>query len=153
MSIKDQWVNNMPGKLSFNGNGSSMNSLYGFDDIFDRLLPSTIQRNKKDNYPPLNIINLENNKTLVEFALAGFNKDELKVYTENGKLVVTGQKNESESKNDLDYQYRGFARRSFGQELVLSENSVVEMVEFENGVLTIIVDRVLPEHRKRKDYL
>jgi molecular chaperone IbpA len=143
-------------KSSLNGNGSLMNSLYGFDDIFDRLLstvPSTIHRNNKDNYPPLNIINLENNKTLVEFALAGFNKDELKVYTENGKLVVSGQKNESESKNDLDYQFRGFARRSFGQELVLSENSLVESVEFENGVLTIIVDRVLPEHRKRRDYL
>lgn len=130
-----------------------MNNLYGFDDIFDRLMPSTIHRNTKENYPPLNIINLENNKTLVEFALAGFDRDELKVYTENGKLVVVGEKKESESKTDLDYQYRGFARRSFGRELILSENSVVESVDFENGVLTIIVDKVLPDHRKRKDYL
>jgi molecular chaperone IbpA len=143
----------MLAKNSLNGSGSLMINLYGFDDIFDKFMPSTIHRNTKDNYPPLNIINLENNKTLVEFALAGFNRDELKVYTENGKLVVVGQKDESESKIDLNYQYRGFARRSFGRELVLSDNSVVESVDFKDGVLTIIVDKVLPEHRKRKDYL
>lgn len=146
----------MLAKTALNGNRPLMGNLYGFDDIFDKLLttgPSTISRNNKENYPPLNIINLENGKTLVEFALAGFNRDELKVYTEDGKLVVVGEKKVSESTNDLNYQYRGFARRSFGQTLSLLETSVVESVDFENGVLTIIVDSVLPEHRKRKDYL
>jgi molecular chaperone IbpA len=146
----------MLAKTPLNGTGSLMNSLYGFDDIFDRLMstrPVTLYRNNKENYPPLNIVNLEENKTLVEFALAGFNRDELKVYTENGKLVVVGQKTESETKNDLDYQYRGFARRSFSQEIGLTDNNVVESVDFKDGVLTILINRLLPEHQKRKDYL
>lgn len=137
-------------------NGTLMSNMYGFDDILNRILstaPGVVYKGDKDNYPPFNIINLENNKTLVEFALAGFNRDELKVYTENGKLFVVGQKSESETKNDLNYQYRGFARRSFSRELAISDNSLVECVHFEDGVLTIIFERVLPESKKRKDYL
>ena len=114
-----------------------------FDDFFKIQTPS--------NYPPYNLVQLNNHESRLEVALAGFKKDEVKVYTEFGKLHVEGTK--EESKDDGEYQHRGLAQRSFKRTWTLSEDCEVRQVVFEDGLLSIELGKVVPDHHARKDYL
>ena len=114
-----------------------------FDDFFKIQTPS--------NYPPYNLIQLNNHESKLEIALAGFKKDEVKVYTEFGKLHVEGIKEEKEA--DGEYQHRGLAQRSFKRTWTLSEDCEVRQVVFEDGLLSIELNKIVPEKHSRKDYL
>ncbi len=114
-----------------------------FDDFFKIQTPS--------NYPPYNLVQLNNHESRLEVALAGFKKDEVKVYTEFGKLHVEGIKEEKET--DGEYQHRGLAQRSFKRTWTLSEDCEVRQVSFEDGLLTVELGKVVPEKHARKDYL
>ena len=87
----------------------------------------------------------------MEVALAGFKKGEVKVFTEFGKLHVEGIKEDKET--DATYQHRGLAQRSFKRTWQLSEDCEVRQVVFEDGLLTVELGKVIPEHHSRKDYL
>ena len=117
----------------------------GLDTYFDSLINS-----HSTNYPPYNIIQLNNHESKLEIALAGFKKIEVKVYTEYGKLTVEGNK---EDKKDNDYQHRGLSNRSFKRSWALSEDSMVKKVVFEDGLLTVQLNKIVPKHHSRKDYL
>ena len=123
----------------------SRNSI-GLDNYLDQFfnIPSS-------NYPPYNLINLNNHESRLEIALAGFKKEEVKVYTEYGKLVVEGTK--PEEKQTTEYFHRGLARRNFNKSWTLSEDCVVDDVTFENGLLTIELKKIVPEKHARKDYI
>ena len=114
-----------------------------FDDFFKIQTPS--------NYPPYNLIQLNNHESKLEIALAGFKKDEVKVYTEFGKLHVEGIKEEKEA--DGEYQHRGLAQRSFKRTWTLSEDCEVRQVVFADGLLRIELKKIVPEKHARKDYL
>ena len=114
-----------------------------FDDFFKIQTPS--------NYPPYNLIQLNNHESKLEIALAGFKKDEVKVYTEFGKLHVEGIKEEKEA--DGEYQHRGLAQRSFKRTWTLSEDCEVRQVVFADGLLTVELGKVVPEKHARTDYL
>ena len=119
----------------------------GMDDYLNRFWES----DNKSNYPPYNLVQLNNHESKLEVALAGFKKDEVKVYTEFGKLYVEGIKEKSE--NDAEYTHRGLAQRSFKRAWALSEDCEVRQVVFEDGLLSIELRKVVPEHHARKDYL
>ena len=87
----------------------------------------------------------------MEVALAGFKKDEVKVYTEFGKLHVEGNKEEKET--DVEYTHRGLAQRSFTRTWQLSDDCEVRQVVFADGLLSIELGKVVPEKHARKDYL
>ena len=72
----------------------------GMDDYLDRFFNAPPQTS---NYPPYNLVQLNNHESKLEIALAGFKKNEIKVYTEFGKLYVQGKKEESENVRGLDY--------------------------------------------------
>jgi len=114
-----------------------------FDDFFKIQTPS--------NYPPYNLVQLNNHESKLEVALAGFKKDEVKVYTEFGKLHVEGIKEEKETNGE--YQHRGLAQRSFKRTWTLSEDCEVRQVVFEDGLLTVELGKVVPEKHARKEYL
>ncbi len=114
-----------------------------FDDFFKIQTPS--------NYPPYNLVQLNNHESRLEVALAGFKKDEVKVYTEFGKLHVEGIKEDKEA--DGEYQHRGLAQRSFKRTWTLSEDCEVRQVIFEDGLLSIELNKIVPEKHSRKDYL
>ena len=87
----------------------------------------------------------------LELALAGFNKKEVFVYTQDGKLFVEGQ---IEDKGSSDsYLHRGIGKRSFTRSWTLSDDTEVRSVDFEDGLLNITFGRIVPDHHKRKDYL
>ena len=103
------------------------------------------------NYPPYNLVQINNVLSKLEIALAGFKKDDIKVFTEFGKLHVEGKKKESE--NDGEFVYKGLAQRSFAREWTLSDDTEVRSVSFDNGLLTVELSKIVPDHHARKDYL
>ena len=103
------------------------------------------------NYPPYNLVQLNNHESRLEIALAGFKKDEVKVYTEFGKLFVEGIKEDTET--NAEYQHRGLAQRPFTRAWTLSEDCEVRSVVFEDGLLTVELSKIVPEHHARKEYL
>merc|ERR1712164_159123 len=78
----------------------------GMDDYLNRFWDDTTTT----NYPPYNLVNVNNVESRLEIALAGFKKKEVKVYTEYGKLTVEGKK---EEKENVNYSHQGLAQRSF----------------------------------------
>ena len=119
----------------------------GMEDYLNRFFNET----RTENYPPYNIIQVNNVESRLEVALAGFKKTEVKVYTEFGKLVVEGNKEEKEDKDQL--VFKGLAQRSFTRSWGISDDTEVQKVEFEDGLLTVTVGKIIPEHHTRKDWL
>ena len=120
----------------------------GMDEYFDRLFRL---HETTTNYPPYNLIQINNVESHLELALAGFKKGEVNVYTQYGKLFVEGQKEDTES--DRTYVHKGVASRSFKRAWTLSDDTEVKEVIFEDGLLTITLGKIVPEHHARKDYL
>ena len=119
----------------------------GMDDYLNQFWDSTTT----SNYPPYNLIQLNNHESKLEIALAGFKKDELQVYTEFGKLYVKGRKEESE--DDGTFVHKGLAQRSFKRVWTVSDDTKVGSVKFEDGLLTVQLKKIVPEHHARKSYL
>ncbi len=122
------------------------NSIGINDDYLDRFFNVTTQT----NYPPYNLVNVSNEISRLEIALAGFKKKEVKVYTEYGKLYVTGSK---EEKEETEYVHKGLAQRSFERAWTLSDDTEVRDVSFADGLLTVTLGKIVPEHHARKEYL
>ena len=120
----------------------------GMDEYFDRLFNLHETTN---NYPPYNLVQVSNVESRLELALAGFKKKEVYVYTQDGKLFVEGQKEDKET--DTRYVHKGLAQRSFTRAWTLSDDTEVRSVDFEDGLLTVTLGRIVPEYHKRKDYL
>ena len=131
-------------------------------DLFDKITKNSIGMDEylnnffnsdfpQSNYPPYNLIQLNNHESTLEIALAGFKKDELQVFTEFGKLFVEGRKEESE--NDGTFVHKGLAQRSFKRVWTVSDDTKVGSVKFEDGLLTVQLNKIVPEHHARKNYL
>jgi molecular chaperone IbpA len=120
----------------------------GLDEYFDRIFSL---HETTSNYPPYNLVQISNVESRLELALAGFNKKEVYVYTQDGKLFIEGQKEDKETESN--YIHKGLAQRSFTRSWTLSDDTEVRSVNFEDGLLTITLGRIVPDHHKRKDYL
>ena len=119
----------------------------GLDDYLNRFWDEST----KENYPPYNLIQLKNQESKLEIALAGFKKDDLKVFTEFGKLHVEGKKEASETNGT--FVHKGLAQRSFKRVWTVSDDTKVGSVKFEDGLLTVGLNKIVPEHHARTDYL
>ena len=102
------------------------------------------------NYPPYNLVTVSEVESRLELALAGFKKKQVNVYTQDGKLFVEGQREDGET--NTDYVHRGVAQRSFTRSWTLSDETEVRSVSFEDGLLSITLGRIVPEHHQRKDW-
>ena len=120
----------------------------GMDDYFDRFWNT---QETTSNYPPYNLVQLNNHESKLEIALAGFKKNEVKVYTEFGKLYVEGKKEESEDVGE--FIYKGLAQRSFERVWTITDDTEIGSVSFEDGLLTVNLNKIVPEHHARKDYI
>ena len=108
----------------------SKNSI-GMDDYLNRFW----DLETSSNYPPYNIVQVNNVESKLEIALAGFSKNDVSVYTEFGKLYVEGKKEEPEV--DGEFVYKGLAQRSFERVWTVSDDTKVGSVKFEDGLLTV----------------
>ena len=120
----------------------------GMDEYFDRIFKL---QESSSNYPPYNLIQISDTESQLELALAGFKKDEVNVYTQDGKLFIEGKKEDKE--DQTNYVHKGVAQRSFTRAWTLSDETEVRSVAFEDGLLVITLGKVVPEHHHRKDYL
>ena len=123
------------------------NSIGINDDYLDRFFNVT----HTSNYPPFNLIQINNVDSRLEVALAGFKKDDVKVYTEYGKLHVEGKQEDKET--DGEFVHKGLAQRSFDRQWTLADDTEVRSVSFDNGLLTIELGKIVPEHHTRHDFL
>jgi len=131
-------------------------------DLFDKITKNSIGMDEylnnffnsdfpQSNYPPYNLIQLNNHESTLEIALAGFKKDQLQVFTEFGKLYVKGSK--EEPKVDGEFIHQGLAQRSFERVWTVSDDTKIGSVKFEDGLLTVELNKIVPEHHARKDFL
>ena len=119
----------------------------GMDDYLNRFWDSV---ETSSNYPPYNLVQVNNVESRLEIALAGFKKDEVQVYTEFGKLYVEGKK--EESKTDGEFVHKGLAQRSFTRQWTLADDTEVRSVGFDNGLLIVELGKIVPEHHTRKNW-
>lgn len=121
-------------------------ALVGFDRIFDDM-ERRFANSVSNNYPPYNIARLEENLYEIEIAVTGFNKQEIAVTVEQDKLSITGQK-EERIDDGIEFLHRGLALRDFERTFTLADHMKIESAEIKNGVLTIRIEREIPEEMK-----
>ena len=119
-------------------------STIGFDRLLDQLETFT-DAEQSDNYPPYNIERLGEDRYRVALAVAGFTNNDLSITVEANQLTVAGKKAEVDDKAIL---YRGIATRPFVRRFSLADYVVVKDAKLTNGLLTIELERQLPEAMK-----
>ena len=113
----------------------------GFDDFFD-----SIDYNYRETYPPYNIRKKEDNKYILEIAVAGFRKSDLDISLDNNTLVVAGKRDTTEN----EYIHKGMSTRHFKRSWSLARYMEVDDAKFEDGVLKLELVRNVPEELKPK---
>lgn len=122
-------------------------STIGFDRLFDMLETSLRSETAGDNYPPFDLEKTGDDSYRITLAVAGFRPDEIEIVAQNNQLRVTGRK--AETKEDAErYLHRGIAARSFERRFELADFIVVRSAEFDNGLLSITLEREVPEAMK-----
>lgn len=117
----------------------------GFDDIFD-ILEKGIPAQK--TYPPYNVIQADNETTLLEVAVAGFAREDLTVSVVKDTLVVAGKR---EDEDNNAYLHKGISTRSFERKWAIDPRRLeVRDVKLENGLLRITLVAIVPEEDKPK---
>ena len=118
----------------------------GFDHMFDQLGRYVTDNVTSTGFPPYNIRKDGENNFVIEMALAGFNKKDIEVEVEDGTLSIRSIKEDtSEANSEI---YRGIAYRKFVRKFTLADAVVVNGAKLENGMLTIDLERVIPEEKK-----
>lgn len=120
----------------------------GYDDLFDRLneIADAAHRNSS-GYPPYNIYKVDETHSAIEIAVAGFSEEELDIELVENQLTVKGNKVPASVK---EYSHQGLAARDFTRTFGLGEHVHVAGAELKNGLLTIALERIVPEHKLPK---
>lgn len=122
-------------------------ALIGFDQMFEGL-ESRLATAAQNNYPPFNILQTGDNEYQIEIAIAGFKKDEVEITVNQHELIVEGKKSDKEPPEGQVYHYRGLAARDFYRSWTLEQYVEVRGAEIVDGILTIKLERVIPESMK-----
>lgn len=133
------------GRISF---GPLVPSTLGFERFFndvEKMLDS-VELKQTSTFPPHNILKLDENRYVVELAVAGFAKDEIEVTVDDGNLIIKGSK--IEKNENVQYIHRGIGTRSFTKTLKVADTIEVQGAEFKDGILRIGLENIIPEHKK-----
>ena len=127
----------------------------GYDTMFRRIEDSreTLAKVMSQNYPPYNIVKLEENKYVIELAVAGIVKENIDITTQDGILTVTGKTTVDDlvkEGTELTYLYKGIADRSFTRKFTLAETVEVKNAELVNGMLRIHLENIIPDSKRPK---
>ena len=119
----------------------------GLDDVFNRL---EAMSGHNTSYPPYNLIKHDGNNYEIEIALAGFKADEIEVSTEQNILRVTSKIEKRDT--ERTYLHQGLSKRSFSNSWQLADDVKVASVDYVDGLLTISLEKIIPEEKKRTLY-
>ena len=117
----------------------------GFDRVFDQLNQYATNNVQSTGFPPYNIRKEGDYNYAIEMALAGFGKDDIEVEVADGTLSVRSVKENSEDDSTV---YRGISYRRFDRKFTMADDIVVNGAKLENGMLTIELERVVPDAKK-----
>ena len=120
----------------------------GFDRTFDRLFDYVTHQAESTGYPPYNIQKTEDYKFEIEMALAGFDKKDINIEVAEGVLTVKSIKDKDKGATDEYTVYKGISQRNFTRKFTLADDIVVKGAELNNGMLTINLERIVPEEKK-----
>jgi len=124
-------------------------STLGFERFFDEvdaLLRDTTTTKTQTQFPPHNIIKLDNSHYIVELAVAGFSKEEIHITVHDGRLTIRG--NKANKDDNIQYLHRGIGTRSFIKTLTVVDTIEVRGAEFIDGILRIGLENIIPDHKK-----
>ena len=131
------------GRIAF---GPLFHQTLGFEN-FIRDVESILNETKPvNNFPPHNIIKIDDNKYAVELAVAGFSKDEIDIQVQENTLTIKGEK--IEGTPNLEYLHRGIGTRSFTKSITIADTIEVKGAEYKDGILRIGLENIIPEHKK-----
>ena len=114
----------------------------GFNDQFARW-----ETNKKSlsSFPPYNVKKIDEDNYVVELAVAGYDRDDIDVTVDKDTLII---KSERVNEDKSDYLHKGIAGRNFTQTFTLGEYMIVKSASLDNGMLTVKIERDIPEEAK-----
>ena len=122
----------------------------GFDQLFDQIERTFANSRGNDNYPPHNVVKLDDSHFVVGVAVAGFKQDEINVELQDGVLTVKGEKAKAEEDKKPEYLHKGISARNFTRTFTLAENVEVRGATVENGILAVALELVIPEEKQPK---
>ena len=117
----------------------------GFDRVFDQLNAYVTNNVTSTGFPPYNIRKDGDYNYVIEMALAGFGKKDIEVEVKEGLLTVRSVKENDENDSNI---YRGISYRKFNRKFTLADDVEVNDASLENGMLTISLERIVPEEKK-----
>ena len=122
--------------------------LVGFDDTYNRMAKFHDDLTKNiPNYPPYNIRKVDDNKYVIELAVAGFAKQDIDITFEDNKLIISGK---TQDASDDNFIFKGIANRVFTRTFLLDEHIEIKDAGMMNGMLKIALEKIIPEHKKPK---
>ena len=124
----------------------------GFDNMFDDLMRVTAQQSNT-NYPPYNLVQLNDDEYMISIAVAGFGQDNLSVTKDKNFLIVEGThaaETVENSDSNAVYLHKGISARSFRREFQLADHVEITNANLELGILSIHLKREVPEEMKPK---
>ena len=126
--------------------------LVGFDRIFNQFnqLETYNTSYTSSGYPPYDIVRNEENYT-INLACAGFTEEDLSVELKEGSLSISGEIKDKET-DVSNYLHKGIGTRKFKRSFTLAETVEVRNVSLNNGVLSVEMENVLPEHKRPKKF-
>ena len=127
--------------------GKSFPFAIGFDRTL-QLLERANQSPTNTSYPPYNIVKHDAENFSIELALAGFDKKDITISKEKEVLNIEGKQKEGET---LEYVHRGLASRSFKRTFTLADDIVVKGADMKNGILSVSLERIVPEEDKPQE--
>ena len=116
-------------------------STIGFDRLFDLLENSSLGQGS-ENYPPFDLIQVDDNRYRINLAVAGFGRDEIDITAQQNQLIVAGKRNDDDG---VEYIHRGIANRQFERKFGLADFIKVAEAELKDGLLSIELVREIPE--------
>jgi molecular chaperone IbpA len=119
----------------------------GFDNVFDELMRMNNQQST--NYPPYNIVKQSEDNFYIEVATAGFREGEVEIKLDNQLLTIKGRITREENQLN-EYLHRGISSRDFDREFTLAEHVEVVNASQRDGILTVYLERKVPEEKKPK---
>jgi molecular chaperone IbpA len=121
----------------------------GVDRLFDRLI-NQIDTTASTNYPPYNIVKTGENTFEVQVAVAGFSQGEIEISVKDGDLIITGEKLSTDLPDGHEYTHQGISARRFVRSFSLADYVEVDSAEARDGILTVKLERHIPEAMKPK---
>ena len=118
----------------------------GFDRVFDNLSRYVDNNATSTGYPPYNIRKEGDYNYVIEMALAGFAREDLEIEVADGVLTIRSVKEKSD--DDVSNIYRGISYRKFVSKFTIADDIVVNGAKMENGMLSVDLERIVPEERK-----